>query len=92
MAGRLAGIGKSGLDLVNTFIGLPSTLSNRAFYKTQAYLSNIVTGVAQASCIRAALELREKHNTAESDFLEVTVSYDGAYQKRGGGNLGGGGF
>ena len=88
LAGRLAGIGKSGLDFVNAFIGLPSTLSNRAFYKTQAYLSKVATGVAQASCIRAALELREKHNTAESDFLEVTVSYDGAYQKRGWGNLG----
>ena len=34
--------------------------------------------------MRAALELRNKHNTAESEFLEVTVSYDGAYQKGGG--------
>ena len=33
--------------------------------------------------MRAALEQRKKHNTAESEFLEVTVSYDGAYQKRG---------
>ena len=90
LAGRLAGIGKSGLDFVNAFIGLPSTLSNRAFYKTQAYLSKVATDVAQASCFRAALELREKHNTAECDFLEVTVSYDGAYQKRGGKS--GGGF
>ena len=32
----------------------------------------------------AALELRKKHNTADSEFLEVTVSYNGAYQKRGG--------
>ena len=33
LGGRLVGIGKSGLDFVNTFIGLPSTLSNRAFTK-----------------------------------------------------------
>ena len=33
--------------------------------------------------MRAALELREKHNTADSEFSEVTVSDDGAYQKRG---------
>ena len=75
LAGRLAGIGKSGLDFVNAFIGIPSTLANRAFYKTQAYLSKVSTEIAQASCIRAALELRKKHNTADSEFLEVTVSY-----------------
>ena len=34
--------------------------------------------------MRAALELRKKHHTSDSEFLEVTVSYDGAYQKRGG--------
>ena len=38
--------------------------------------------------MRAALELRNKHNTAESEFLEVTVSYDGAYQKGGGNRAG----
>ena len=90
LAGRLSGIGKSGLDFINAFIGIPSTLANRAFYKTQAYLSKVSTDIAQASCIRAALELRKKHNSADSEFLEVTVSYDGAYQKRGGKS--GGGF
>ena len=30
------------------------------------------------------LQCRKKHNTAESEFLVVTVSYDGAYQKGGG--------
>ena len=90
LGGRLVGIGKSGLDIVNTFIDLPSTLSNRAFYKAQAYLSKVSMDVAQASCMRAALEVREKHNTADSEFLEVTVSYDGAYQKKGGKS--GGGF
>ena len=33
LGGRLVGIGKSGLDFVNSFIGLPSTLSNRAFQR-----------------------------------------------------------
>ena len=54
LGGRLVGIGKSGLDIVNTFIGLPSTLSKRAFYKAQAYLSKVSMDVAQASCMRAA--------------------------------------
>ena len=90
LGGRLVGIGKSGLDFINCFIGLPSTLSNRAFSMAQAYLSKVSTDIAQASCMRAAIELRKKHNTVESEFLEVTVSYDGAYQKRGGKS--GGGF
>ena len=90
LGGRLVGIGKSGLDFINTFIGLQSTLSNRAFYKAQEYLSKVSTDKAQASGMRAALELRKNHNMDDSEFLEVTVSYDGSYQKRGGKS--GGGF
>ena len=66
LGGRLVGIGRSGLHFINTFIGLPSTLSNRAFYNAQNYLSKVSTDIAQSSCMRAALELRKKHNTAES--------------------------
>ena len=50
LGGRLVGIGKSGLDFINTFIGIPLTLSNRAFYKAQDYLSKVCTDIAQASC------------------------------------------
>ena len=75
---------------MNIFIGLSSSLSNRAFYETQNILSKVSTEIAKQSCMRAAQELREKHNTADSEFLDVTVSYDGTYQKRGGKS--GGGF
>ena len=59
LGGGLVGIGKSGLDFVNSFMELPSTLANRAFYKAQAYLSKVSTEIAQQSCMWAALELRD---------------------------------
>ena len=65
LGGRLVGIGKSGLDFINTFIGLPYTLSNRAFYTAQNYLYKVSTHIAHVSCMRSALELRTNHNTAE---------------------------
>ena len=82
LGGRLVGIGRNGLNTINSIIGLPLTLSNKHFYILQGYLEKVSAEVARRSCSRAAQELREKHNTPDSEFLEVTVSYDGTYQKR----------
>ena len=52
-------------------------------------MSKVSTEIARQSYMRAAQELRERNNTEDFDFLEVTVSYDGAYQKKGGGGKSG---
>ena len=90
LGGRIAGIGKSGLDTINSMIGLPSTLANRAFYAAQKKLSNVSMEMAVRSCNRAAQKLRDLHGKSGEELLNVSVSYDGAYQKRSG--KGGGGF
>ena len=68
---------------------MPKTLSKRAFYTFQKSLSHIVVNIAKNSCERAANELRAKYQVPEDDMLEVEVSYDGAYQRRGGSKGGG---
>ena len=68
---------------------MPKTLSKRAFYTFQKSLSHIVVNIAKNSCERAANELRAKYQVHEDDMLEVEVSYDGAYQRRGGSKGGG---
>ena len=87
---RIAGIGKSGLDTINSIIGLPPTLANRAFYAAQKTLSKVSMEMAVRSCNRAAQKLRDIHGKSSEEILQVPVSYDGAYQKRTG--KGGGGF
>ena len=89
LGGRIVGIGKSSLDILNSFMGMPKTLSKRAFYTFQKSLSHIVVNIAKNSCERAANELRAKYQVPEDDMLEVEVSYDGAYQRRGGSKGGG---
>ena len=45
--------------------------------------------IAKNICTRAAKELRESCNIPENDIMQVEVSYDGAYQRRGGSKGGG---
>ena len=89
LGGRIIGVGKSGLDLLNSILGIPKTLGKRAFYEIQSYVSEVATKVARDSCKRACNELRRKFDVPENTMLEVEVSYDGAYQRRGGSKGGG---
>ena len=90
LGARLSGIGKSRIDTMNTILGLSPTPSKRSFLQAQKYLSKVCTEIAVRSCNRAFEELRRLHNTPGEEFLEIAVSYDGAYQKREGRS--GGGF
>ena len=41
LSGKLSGIGKSGLNIINSIMCLPCTLFDRAFYEAQSYLSKV---------------------------------------------------
>ena len=89
LGGRIIGVGGHGLDLLNSILGLPKTLSSAAFYPLQKSLSQLVVKIAKKSCDRAANELHNRYNIQQNDLLPVEVSYDGAYQRRGGSKGGG---
>ena len=90
LGGRIAGIGKSGLDKINSIIGLSPTLANRSFFATHITLSKVSMEMAVRGCNRGAKKLRDLYGKSREVFLNVSVSYDGAHQKRTG--KGGGGF
>ena len=89
LGGRLHGVGKSGIDALNSIIGLSTTLATHSFSNAQNHLAKVSKEIAERSCDRAAKQLRDKFCTCDDEFLEAIVSYDGAYQRRGGKHSGG---
>jgi hypothetical protein len=87
---RQIGCGQAELDMLTTYMNMPSSLHNKSLYKIVRKLwDEMEPRIAeffrsQAIIIRKVYESLDEENV-DRDVIDIAVSYDGTWQRRGGG-------
>ena len=90
LGGRLMGIGHTKLSLYHSMLDIPSPCTPRNYTSVQNDLIIVAEMVAENSMKQAGEELRRLLDVDSTDpFVRTVVSFDGAYQTRGGKTSGG---
>ena len=80
---RALGHGHAGIEKFTNLMDMPKPMTKKNYEKMSDKLGEVVKEVAEQSMKDAAQELRTKVNAGENDVVDIGVSCDGTWQKRG---------
>ena len=83
LASKLSGIGCSRLDMVCRVLGLPPSLSAPSYSEYNKELAKLCSQQAEASFLRASEELHRLRGVSNDTIIDVIVTCDGTWSKRG---------
>ena len=83
LAGRMCGRGRAGLETISGFLGLPPPLTYRAFSDYNLSLNKIIQEASIESQLSVSAPLHSLYDTKPNDIIDVTVTCDGTWSKRG---------
>ena len=83
LAGRMCGRGCAGLEAISGFLGLPPPLTYRTFSEYNSSLHQIVQQSAIDSQLIVWAQLHSLPDTEPKDIVDVTVTCDGTWSRRG---------
>ena len=83
LAGRMCGRGRAGLETISGFLGLPPPLTYRAFSDYNLSLNKIIQEASIESQLSVSAPLHSLYDTKPNDTIDVTVTCDGTWSKRG---------
>ena len=85
---RTLGIGYSGIQKFTTLMNMPKPMTSKNYDKLVLKIANITEEVAQETMADAVAELRQNCQN-EGEILDIGVSCDGTWQRRGFSSLNG---
>ena len=74
LAGMMCGRGRSGLETISGFMGLPPPLTYRAFSDYNLSMNKVIQEATIESQISAAAHLHSLYDTKPNDVIDVTVT------------------
>ena len=77
-----AGLGHTAMKLLGALLGI-KVLHLKTFQSKEERLINLMTDATDEVLARSASAVRRAHGVEEGQLLDVTVSFDGSWQKRG---------
>ena len=83
LAGKMCGRGRAGLETISGFMGLPPPLTSSAFSDYNLSINKIIQEATIESQLSAAAHLHSQYDTKPNDVIDVTVTCDGTWSKRG---------
>ena len=81
LAGRMCGRGRAGLETISGF--LPPPLTYRAFSDYNLSLNKIIQEASIESQLSVSAPLHSLYDTKPNGIIDVTVTSDGTWSKRG---------
>ena len=83
VAARMMGKGRNGLATFAGIMGMPSPLTRPHISLHNEVIQRASSSESQANMLAAAAHLREMHKAKDDDILDVKVTCDGTWQRRG---------
>ena len=80
---RLVGKGRSGIDTIAAMLDLPPPVTEKAYSKHNKHICAVLGRYAEAEQQTAVGRLREACGATPDDVLDVKVTFDGTWSKRG---------
>lgn len=80
---RSIGQGYSGVEKFTMLMNMPRPMTRGNYDKIVTSLTDVAKTVAETSMMDAIEELRQKHDASDSDIVDIDVSGDGSWQRRG---------
>ena len=83
LAGWMCGRGRAGLETISGFLGLPPPLTYRAFSDYNLSHNKIIQEASIESQLSVSAPLHSLYDTKPNGIIDVTVTCDGTWSKRG---------
>ena len=83
LAGKMCGRGRAGLETISGFMGLPPPLTYRAFSDYNLSINKVIQEATIESQLSASAHLHSLYDTKPNDVIDITVTCDGTWSKRG---------
>ena len=80
---RLMGKGRTGIETVTAVLDLPPPVTDNSYSDHNEFICEVVGRVAREKQREAVSRLRQLYNANPDDILDVTVTVDGTWSKRG---------
>lgn len=77
------GKGRTGIETICAFLDLPPPVVDKAYSDHNKDICKILGGYAGNEQLAAVSRLREACGAGSGDVLDVTVTFDGTWSKRG---------
>jgi len=86
---RQCGVGYNGLQNWTTYMNMPSSICKTSYNKINVLLRDAAKTVAKNTMQKAAKDIHEKHRGATGGVVDIGVSVDASWQRRGYASLNG---
>ena len=83
LAGRMCGRGSAGLETICGVMGLPPPVFPKCYSEHNSMLQQITYKVGMKSCRSASAQLHRLQGADPDDVVDVTVTCDGTWSRRG---------
>ncbi len=83
LAGRMCGRGSTGLETICGVMGLSPPVTSKSYSTHNSILQKFVHNVRVESCRSASEQLRRLQGADPGDVIDVTVTCDGTWSRRG---------
>jgi hypothetical protein len=86
---RTIGQGHSSLEKFTALMNMPTPMTQKNYDRSVKFMTNIVQNVAEETMTEAAQELKESKGEQVDNIVNISVSCDGSWQRRGFSSLNG---
>ena len=80
---RLIGKGRSGIETISALLDLPPPVVDSAYSDHNKEICQILSRFAESEKLAAVARLQEACEASPDDILDVSVTFDGTWSKRG---------
>lgn len=77
------GKGRTGLETIAAVLDLPPPVTDNSYSDHNVYISKVLHEHAEAEQLAAVGRLRDLHKAGPNDIVDVEVTFDGTWSKRG---------
>ena len=83
LAGKMCGRGSAGLETICGVMGLPPPVSSKSYSEHNNFLIKYMQQICEESFRSASAQLRQLQGAGPDDVVDVTVTCDGPWSRRG---------
>lgn len=80
---RLMGKGRAGLEIMSAVLDLPPPVTDNSYSDHNVHICGVLRKHAEAEQLAAVGRLRHMHKAGPNDIVDVEVTFDGTWSKRG---------
>lgn len=83
LGGKVSGRGRKGVECWSTMLGMPPPVVDGTYSSYTKHIYDMAKKHAHECQLGAVARLRQKLNAGPDELLDVTVTFDGTWSKRG---------